>query len=676
MRIILTSFFIITLLIPGSVWAAIRPNDPYYLNQWYLSKIEADQAWTKISSSPNIIIAVIDSGVQIDHPDLKKNIWVNRGELAGDGIDNDGNGFIDDVHGWDFTTNRPNPNPSLDQEWTEAGLSHGTIVAGIIAASGNNNEGITGLTWRTQIMPLKALDDKGEGKISDVIRAIDYAINNGAHIINLSFTSSNYSAGLEEAINRAYRAGLIVVAAAGNEQASGLGYDTKETKLYPACYGSSKPGENIVLGVAATDALDQKAVFSSYGSNCVDISAPGISFFSTVTYSPFLSEAKYYDGYFSGTSLAAPLVSATLALIAEANPELSRQEIIDTLLDSADNIEALNPDYQGQLGAGRLNVNRAVELAKKKLYSQATSLMIMPYQQDEPKSSKLVTVNGQMIGELDLANLGSDVSFASADIDGDGEAEIVLGSAPGERPLIKIYDLAGKLKHQFLAYEESFLGGVNLTLADLTGDGRPNIIVAPASAGPAEIKIYTNRGDLIAQHPVAGSDWRGGLSLASGNLDSRGLAEIVVGFASDSEPQVRIINAQGKLTSVFLAYEKEFRGGVNVSVANLNGRVNRSQAEIVVTPGPGRLPEVKIFDHHAILQNKFLAFADKWQNGVSVQTGDVNHDGLADIIVSVYPGGAPHVRAFNRSGLLLESFYAYEENFLNGVKAGIIKLYR
>ncbi|HZJ41840.1 MAG TPA: S8 family serine peptidase, partial [Patescibacteria group bacterium] len=571
MKIIITSFFILSCLFARPVLANLLPNDPFYSNQWYLSRIGAEKAWSKISSTPNTVIAVIDSGVQIDHPDLKANIWKNEKEVAGDGIDNDGNGFIDDVNGWDFASNTPDPSPKLSDGWTEAGVSHGTLVAGIIAAEGNNKKGVSGLTWKAQIMPLKALNDRGEGKVSDVIRAIDYAINNGAHIINFSFTSLNYSEGLQEAIYRAHQAGIMIVAAAGNEQASGQGYDIDETRLYPACYDGRLIGENMVIGVAATDALDQKTTFSSYGSACVDISAPGISFYNTVTNFNVVGADKYYDGYFSGTSLAAPLVTATLALISEANPELDRREIVNILFATSDNINAINPAYTGKLGNGRLNVDKAVAMAKEKLYSRLGRLIVVPMgesqdnQGSEINGAKVSASNGDLVYKLPIDEMDLGASFVTGDINGDSLEDIAFGVAPGKEPLVKIYNHLGKLITQFLAYEKDFRGGVNIALADFDNDGRQEIIVAPASNGRPEIKIFDNNGNLKNTYTVIDGFWRGGLNVATGNIDGRGEPEIIVSFAKGNEPQIRILSAKGNLLGIFLAYEKNFRGGVNIA---------------------------------------------------------------------------------------------------------------
>ncbi len=662
---------LVFLALAEPVLAIISPNDPYYNNQWYLAKIKADSAWESLSESPDIIIAVIDSGVDINHPDLRDNIWVNNREIKGNEKDDDRNGFIDDFNGWDFVINRPDPAPKLSDGWTESGVSHGTMVAGIIAARGNNGQGVAGVTWRAKIMPLRVLNEKGEGKISDVIRAIDYAANNGADIINLSFVNFNYSQAVQEAIMRAYKAGVIVVAAAGNEQSAGQAYNTDETPIYPACYDGVN-GENMVIGVIATDALDQKASFSSYGSRCIDIAAPGISFFSTV--SPLGNlDKQYYDGFWSGTSMAAPLVSAALALIAQANPELNRQEIIDILLQSSDNIDRLNPEYLGKVGSGRLNVAQAVLMAKEKLFSRLGRLILMPVKGD--KNIKLTAAGGDFIKDLSLEEkIAAGSSLAIGDIDGDGHEELVVGSAPGEGGDVKIFNQAGKLIRKFAAFPSSFRGGANIAIANLRSGKTAEIIVTAASAGDSQVRIFDTRGNLLRQFFAGARNYSGSLSLSVGDLEGNGDDKIVVAYGSGQEPQVKIFSREGKLIGVFLVYEKSFRGGVNVAVANLDGRRDNNKDEIIIAPGPGRDPQVKIFNNYGQLQKQFLAYGKNWQGGIRVTAGDLNNDGMSEIILGVNPGATPHVRVFDRLGNLMESFYAWEAGFAGGVNPGIIKI--
>lgn len=672
MNKLLTSFFIFILLAAPPVLAAVKPDDPYYGNQWYLSKIKADSAWDIISASPNIIVAVIDGRVQINHPDLRDNIWVNTKEIAGNNRDDDHNGFIDDVHGWNFVDNNPEPSARFDSDWNEAGVAHGTMVAGIIAARSNNNQGVAGVTWSARIMPLRVLNDRGEGKVSDVVRGIDYAISNGANIINLSFVSFNYSEALQEAINRAHKAGVIVVAAAGNEQTSGAGYNIDKTPIYPACYDGSF-GENMVIGVAATDALDQKAKFSSYGSRCVDITAPGISFFSTVTAGSDVNDpGKIYDGYWSGTSMATPLVSATLALIEEANPELSPREAVNILFASTDNVSRLNPDYLGKLGNGRLNVFKAVEMAKEELYSRLGRLVLVTGQ--GTKTAKLTAANGDLVGQFPANNLASGSNIAAGDINGDGLEELVVASGSGREPQVKILNSTGKLLKQFLVFDKKFRGGVNMAVDDLTGDGQAEIIVAAATGGNGQVRIFNAQGKLLSEFSVDNKTWRGGLSLAAGDLDGRGKKEIVVGYGSGTAPIVKIFTPEGRILSSFYVYEKKFRGGVKVAVANIDGRQDYNKAEIIVAPGSGREPQIKIFDNRAVLKKQFLGFRSNWRGGINLTAGDINNDGIGEIVAGAAAGASPHVRIFDSQGFLLESFYAWEEGWSGGVNVGIINI--
>jgi subtilisin family serine protease len=673
MKKLITSFFILFLVTFEPVLASITPNDPYYRNQWYLAKIRADSTWEKISESPDIVIAVIDSGIDIKHPDLLDNIWRNEKEIAANNLDDDKNGFVDDINGWDFASNSPDPSPKFSSGWTEAGVSHGTMVAGIIAARGNNNRGVTGVTWRAKIMPLRVLNDKGEGKISNVIRAIDYATRNGANIINLSFVNFTYSEAMQEAIKRAHGAGVMVVAAAGNEQAAGEGYNIDKTPIYPACY-DGQMGENMVIGVVATDALDQKARFSSYGFRCVDIAAPGISFFNTVTPGSDINDQnKYYDGFWSGTSMAAPLVSASLALIAQANPELSRREIVNILFASTDNVSRLNPNYLGQLGNGRLNLDKAIEMAKSRLYSRLGRLFLLPAV--GAKDTKLTAANGDFVEKISWSEkFDPSASLATGDVNGDNINEIIVGAAPGSEPMVMIFNNKGKLLKKFLAYAKNFRGGVNLAVAKLDNNDQAEIVVVPASRGAGQVRIFNENGKLQKQFPVTANNWVGGLNVAVGDLEGNGENKIVVTSGSGQEPQVKIFNRSGKLIGAFLAYEKKFRGGVKVAVANINGRKDHNKAEIILVPGKGREPQVKIFDNYGKLQTQFLAYNKNWQGGVNLAVGDINNDGIGEIALGANAGATPHVRIFNNSGVLLESFYAWEQGFNGGVNLGIIKI--
>jgi len=667
---IIPLFLIITFLFPLKTSARLLPDDPFYSRQWYLAKVKADEAWTIVSGAPDITVAVIDAGVDVDHPDLKGNIWVNEREIPDNNIDDDGNGFIDDVYGWDFVNDLPDPSPKFESGWTEAGVSHGTIIAGIIGARGNNNQGVTGLAWRTNIMPLRVLNDRGEGRVSAVVRAIDYAIRNGADIINLSFVTYNYNDSLADAIERAYEAGIIVVAAAGNDQAAGDGRNTAKNPIYPACMDGSR-WKNMVVGVAATDALDQKTPFSGYGADCIDITAPGISFFSTITPGSNPEVASpYYDGYWSGTSMATAVVSGVMALTAQANPNLSRADVVGLVLGSADPIALLNPDYPGQLGFGRVNAAAAVTAARQLMYDHVNLLLLTPYSGQE--EILVASLDGATSTPFQTpTSQGS--SAATGDLFGDGKIKIVTANGPGAEPWVRVYDQKGKLLKEFLAYNQNFKGGVRLAVGDYDLDGQAEIITVPGPGGGPHVRIFDGFGQVERQFFADGLYDRGGLSVALGDVDGNHHPELIIGLGEGREPIVKIFNNQAKLEAAFYVYPPDYRGGVNVAAASLYGRQNGQHDSIIVAPAGNYQPQVRIFDNYGRLQQKFLAYNSNWRGGVSLAAGDVSNDGIAEIITGAQAGGVAHARVFDRAGSLVSSFYAYPETFTGGVNVNLIR---
>ncbi|MCY2941986.1 MAG: S8 family serine peptidase, partial [Planctomycetota bacterium] len=264
------------------------------------------------------------------HQDLAANMWRNAGEIAGDGIDNDGNGYVDDIYGYDFANNDADP---MDDN------GHGTHVSGTIGAVGNNGIGTTGVNWNTRIMALKFLAADGSGSTSSAISALNYAVRMGANLSNNSWGGGGSSSLLSQAISNARNAGHIFVAAAGN---SGLNNDA--TPNYPSNYDFDN-----VVAVAATDNKDVLASFSNYGATTVDIAAPGVGILSTLPGNTY--------GTLSGTSMATPHVSGALSLIWDQNPTFTYQQVIAKLYSSVDKIAGLN----GKVATGgRLNIGNAL----------------------------------------------------------------------------------------------------------------------------------------------------------------------------------------------------------------------------------------------------------------------------------------------------------------------------
>jgi len=332
------------------------PNDPLMSLQWSLSQIEAASAWDLWRGSPAAIVAVVDSGVDLSHPDLVGKIWRNPGEVA-NGIDDDGNGFVDDVFGWDFVHNNPDPSPGADgvdndgDGFTDGGATHGTVVAGIAAAATNNAVGVAGLGWRVRVMAVQTHNDEGQAAYFNLTQGIAYAVDMGATVVNLS-TAGPFSSSMQTAVDYAYSHGVVVVAAAGNSAA-----DLDVSPVSPVCNDGAS---NEVIGVAATDLGDRLADYSNYGSLNVDLSAPGNNILSTALVDHAHGfDAAYVSG--TGTSMATPLVSGLVALMKSANPALTNDQVMSILKAAADPIDALNPGFVGQMGAGRINARKTVQ---------------------------------------------------------------------------------------------------------------------------------------------------------------------------------------------------------------------------------------------------------------------------------------------------------------------------
>jgi subtilisin family serine protease len=362
--VLVASVLGVFLSIGSVVFAAesVSPNDPLYHRQWALRQIKADVAWGVTTGSRDVVVAVIDGGVDIRHPDLWPNIWINEGEVAEDGIDNDGNGFVDDVFGWNFVNGSASVLPIESPQQPDDAWSHGTIVASLLGAKGNNAEGIAGVTWNARIMPLVVLDGDGYGNIPNIVLAIRYAITRGANIINLSLTGYDNDAALDEVLREAEEANVLVVVAAGND-GDEEGRDLAELPVYPACSGTPS---STLIAVTGTDVLDQRAPYADFGSACTDLAAPGHELIGAhpVTNAPtsLSTTTQRYIDTITGTSAAAPLVSGTAALIKSIKPDWTPRQIRDRILDATDIIEeGVAPGMLGKLGRGRLNVGRAVE---------------------------------------------------------------------------------------------------------------------------------------------------------------------------------------------------------------------------------------------------------------------------------------------------------------------------
>lgn len=352
--------------------------DPLFSKQWGMNDIGVMDAWTISKGSPDMVVAVIDTGVDYTHPDLAPNMWRNPGETGTDaqgrdkstnGVDDDGNGFVDDVVGWDFVSNDNKPY-DLAYEGMEilngGNPGHGTHCAGNVAARGGNSIGVSGVAPNVKIMGLRFITERGSGTTADAIKAVKYAVDNGAKVLSNSWGSegedpneAQENKALRDIVQYAQDRGVLFIAAAGNGH-KGVGYDNDTDKLpsYPASYDH----DNIV-SVAALDVKNDLGSFSNWGRRTVDIGAPGVDVFSTVIGSKGYSNVVY-DKFgirvtWDGTSMATPHVAGAAALYWSANPTKTWQEVKAAMLSSAKKIPSLSGKVVSQ---GKLDVKELLKV--------------------------------------------------------------------------------------------------------------------------------------------------------------------------------------------------------------------------------------------------------------------------------------------------------------------------
>lgn len=335
------------------------PNDSLYESLWYITQTETEKVWDFVRDASDVLIGISDSGIKWTHPDLQENIWLNEGEMAGvsidwvngtftgDGIDNDGNGKIDDVMGWDFVNNDNNPLQNWNYNY------HGTHVAGCASAVGDNNLGTVGPAFNAKLLNMQgAPDNQDSNGNPHGYQQMVYAADMGADIINASWGGQTYNLSYANTyVNYATNYGSLVVVAAGN---GNIEHNSSYIDAPSDCPNA--------FNVAATDRNDEKASFSEYGDP-IDISSPGTEIKSTII------ENDGYDNA-QGTSMASPIVCGIAALVKAVNPDFTNTQIRERIENTADYIDDINPDYAGKLGAGRINAFAAV------LYDKIPNMII------------------------------------------------------------------------------------------------------------------------------------------------------------------------------------------------------------------------------------------------------------------------------------------------------------
>ena len=513
------------------------PNDPEFPDQYAHQLIQMSDAWDISTGSRDVVVAVTDTGVDVNHPDLKDNIWMNPGEIPENGIDDDENGFIDDIHGWNFENDSNEVTPEGDDWWDIGG--HGTQVAGVIAAVGDNGIGVSGINWQCSIMVLRlSIEITSE----EIASALDYAGANGADVLNMSFGADEFGPDgdpiVKEAIDKAFAAGILLTASAGNE-------DTTKP-LYPAAYYN-------VMAVASTNGEDIKTGHSSFGT-WVDITAPGTDIVTTDLEGEYIATA--------GTSFSSPYVGAVGALVMSHRPELTNVEVRAILENTTDPVYYGDIDpIQGYIGTGRVNAYEALMAADQR---QPLGEIVAPRQEEIFASDGndiplVLFVHGdsyrleytqygnedwQLIDEnspfpdpngfvnLSFANPGGGVFELRLSVDTEGTTHtdrktFGLEYAPNIEPW--------PLPEDAEEADEWYLGSP--LCLDVDGDGRNEIVQASmiwdedSYWSEGSITIWKEDGTTLPNWPMAEESNLWGLTasgMAVGDIDGDGDYEIVV----------------------------------------------------------------------------------------------------------------------------------------------------
>jgi hypothetical protein len=633
-----------------------QPNDPDFPDQYAHQLIQMPDAWDISTGSHDVLVAVLGTGVDIDHPDLEANIWTNEGEIPGNDVDDDENGYVDDVHGWNFEadSNEVDPGGASDPFDFFADVSgHETQVAGVIAAVGNNDLGVCGVNWQCRIMPLRvSLYFTSE----EVAAALDYAAANGADVLNMSFGSDEFGPDgdpiVREAIDNAFAAGVLLTASAGN--------DDTDRPHYPAAYHN-------VMAVASTNGEDIKTGHSSFGS-WVDIAAPGTDIVTTDLGGEYIATA--------GTSFSAPYVGAVAALVLAHRPELSHVELRAILENTADPVwYGIVDPAAGYVGTGRVNAYEALVAADEPM---PLGEIIAPRPaQRLPADTNAVDVDLFVHGgsyQLDYRRHGNPDWVALSDEGGVPDANGFV-RVPFAPPGLGVYELrlsvtTGERTHtdvktfgmEFAAAQtgwpvpdpndesmDDYFVGSPMCL-DVDGDGRNEIVEASMSWSDlwieGKVHIWREDGTSLAGWPITlpGTLWGTGMisALAVGDIDGDGDYELIAVDDYESMVYAWHIESAQPVEGPWPMIVGDWFGFIVAQpvLADLDGD---GDSEIIVALDAESMDSDGL---HAIQGDGSYLWQRRYTSEGPVSVADVDLDGDVEIALCGYGPGITRVYTF------------------------------
>ncbi|PIR75842.1 MAG: hypothetical protein CO030_05180 [Candidatus Magasanikbacteria bacterium CG_4_9_14_0_2_um_filter_42_11] len=616
--------FFAVLCMPQFVHAV---NDPLS-QQWAYNDTGVYAAWAKTQGSRDVIVAVIDNGFDMLHPDILGNAWTNTDEVANNGIDDDNNGYIDDVWGWSFIPedvdgdgvlsdrellgmNNPRPRPEgLTNEQKQEGiLHHGTVVAGLIGAVGNNAKGLSGVAQQVRLMNVRVVDESGQGTFNMLDEAIRYAVDNGASVINMSLVGPGNEE-ITAAIEYAYKEGVVVVAAAGNNR-----QDLNLSPLYPLCEDAGV-GEQRILGVSSIDEAHHISSFSNQGSTCIDITAPGDGVTSTVRFSPTNGLTEQYLGGWHGTSFAAPLVSGAAALVKAIQPSWGPKEIYTALLSTVHRTAGQDDAvYKELFGAGLLQVDKAVAYALERVTANKDFQDILFVSAQTGVSENSMEWHPSTVYSNTLQNIDDVTMYA---FDGQSGYLTVQKKNNAER-LITRYTEDWESVGSFAV---SAVGPLHIASFENT------IFVSPEYSDTLLFSAYSLSGSLLTEYHVTHE--HSGASL--------GVSESGVLYTYSAQPSLTVQRFDAPFTqetSHFTVQSLSKRG--SIAVADIDGD---HIEELALGGAVGDRPLMSYYEQDGTYRRTFIAY-DSYVHGFSIHSVDYDRDGRDDIVTIPYANTQP-----------------------------------
>ncbi len=644
-RILVYSLVLLPLSFGGgiTVSAVGLPNDPQ-APQWSYQSVDVYRAWEAGEGSPGVVVAIIDNGFDETHPDLRDALWTNTKEISGNGIDDDQNGYADDLHGWNFVLNKPTK--PLENQTSGGSIfsvkHHATVVAGIIGATANNHRDGAGIAYGVRLMNLQvvATDGSGGGDIAPLVEAIYYAVNNGASVINISMVGKGSAPQVRTAIEYAYQKGVVVSAAAGNDSAN-LDLDPE----FPICADAFNPYTSII-GVSAIDDNRRLTPFSNIGATCVDLTAPGIDIGGPIRDGIQNDEGVSYSIGWNGTSFATPFATAAAALVKSLRPSWNVDQIVRTLKATVHHTPSDDEKtYQKAYGSGLIQVGRAVESARLGLVPPARMFVNGDYDRSFTAPRRILVASEGQGKYLDILQgnkvevlasyLANALTFIPLrDLQGTVYYAVMRQKNTREHT-ITVYTTEGVQKFQWTVPAKKY----TLIAADVEGDPGKEIALMAGDTG--EIIVFALDGVKVGT--IQGPEgWRNGFA-AVRSIAETGKDEIItatesvgsvvtirritsltarpevlfttsmkslgsIAYVSEfSDPEqdriilgtnvgvggiVTVYTVQGALAQTFRPYDLSFRGGIQVSSVVYG---ERGKERIVVTPKEGAGP-LRIFD--------------------------------------------------------------------------------